>query len=79
MKSYKDLDDWKKSMQLVKEVYLITKAFPKKELYGLTSQIKQTVVSIPANIAEKVLGEITKKILHNFYIFPEVHYMSLKL
>jgi four helix bundle protein len=78
MKSYKNLDGWKKSMQLVKEVYLITKSFPKEELYGLTSQIKRAVVSIPANIAEG-LGEITKRILLNFYIFPEVPYMSLKL
>ncbi len=60
MKSYKDLDGWKKSMQLVKEVYLITKAFPKKELYGLTSQIKRAVVSIPANIA-KGIGRNYKK------------------
>ncbi len=75
MKSYKDLDGWKKSMQLVKEIYIITKTFPKEELYGLTSQIKQAVVSIPANKL-KVLGETTKRILLNFYIFPEVHYMS---
>ena len=54
MKSYKDLDAWKKSMQLVKEVYLLTKGFPKDELYGLTSHIKRAAVSIPANIAEGI-------------------------
>ncbi len=68
MKSYKDLDGWKKSMQLVKEIYIITKTFPKEELYGLTSQIKQAVVSIPANKL-KVLGETTKRILLNFIYF----------
>jgi four helix bundle protein len=54
MQSYKNLEGWKKSMQLVKEVYLIIKNFPKEELYGLTSQIKRAAVSIPANIAEGV-------------------------
>jgi four helix bundle protein len=54
MKSYKNLDGWKKSMQLVKDVYLIIKDFPKEELYGLTSQIKRAAVSIPANIAEGI-------------------------
>jgi len=54
MKSYKNLEGWKKSMQLVKEVYLLVKSFPKEELYGLTSQIKRSAVSIPANIAEGI-------------------------
>ncbi len=38
-------------MQLVKEVYLLVKNFTKEELYGLTSQIKRSAVSIPANVA----------------------------
>ena len=54
MKSYKDLDGWKKSMQLVKDVYLLIKSFPKEELYGLTTQIKRAAVSVPANIAEGI-------------------------
>ncbi len=54
MQSYKNLEAWKRSMQLVKEVYLLIKHFPKEELYGLTSQIKRAAVSIPANIAEGI-------------------------
>lgn len=54
MKSYKELDAWKKSMELVKHVYLLIKTFPKEELYGLTSQVKRAAVSVPANIAEGI-------------------------
>ena len=60
MGSYKDLDTWKNAMQLVKEVYLLTKKFPKEEMYALTAQIKRAVVSVPSNIAEG-LGRQYKK------------------
>ena len=52
MTGYKKLEAWKKSMQLVKEIYLLTKSFPKEELYALTSQTKRAAVSVPCNIAE---------------------------
>jgi four helix bundle protein len=52
MANYKTLDAWKQSMQLVKEVYILTKVFPKEELYALTSQTKRAAVSVPDNIAE---------------------------
>ena len=52
MTSYKKLEVWKKSMQLVKQVYLLTKKYPKEELFALTSQTKRAAVSIPSNIAE---------------------------
>jgi four helix bundle protein len=52
MTGYKNLEAWKKSMQLVKEIYLLTKTFPKEELYALTSQTKRAAVSVPCNIAE---------------------------
>ena len=60
MRNYKDLDAWKNAMQLVKEVYLLTKKFPKEELYALTSQTKRAAVSVPSNIAEG-LGRQYKK------------------
>ena len=52
MKSYRDLIIWQKSMRLVTRIYLITKELPKNELYGLTSQIRRSSISLPSNIAE---------------------------
>jgi four helix bundle protein len=52
MSSYKDLTVWKKSIDLCEEIYIKTEAFPKNEMYGLTSQIRRCAVSIPSNIAE---------------------------
>ena len=52
MKTYRDLIVWQKSMSLVLFVYNETKSFPKEEVYGLTSQIRRSTVSIPSNIAE---------------------------
>lgn len=43
---------WQKSMELAIEVYKLTKDFPREEVYGLTSQIRRSAVSIPSNIAE---------------------------
>ena len=50
--SHKDLKLWQESMILVEDVYKIAASFPKEEMFGLTSQIKRSVVSIPSNIAE---------------------------
>lgn len=52
MKTHKDLDVWKKAMELVVSVYKTTSSFPREEIYGLTSQIRRAAVSIPSNIAE---------------------------
>ena len=59
MTNYKNLEAWKKSMELVREVYILTKKYPKEELYALkeelyalTSQTKRAAISVPANIAE---------------------------
>jgi four helix bundle protein len=50
--SFKDLLVWKQAMELAKDCYLLTRSFPKEEIYGLTSQIRRASSSIPANIAE---------------------------
>ena len=52
VRTHKDLDVWKKSIEFVTEIYSVTASFPKSELYGLTSQIRRAAVSIPSNIAE---------------------------
>jgi four helix bundle protein len=49
---FRDLDVWQRSMDLVIEVYRITRAFPQSELYGLTAQMRRAAASVPANIAE---------------------------
>lgn len=49
---HKDLEAWKKSIELVKEIYEITSKFPNTEIYGLTSQMRRCAVSIPSNLAE---------------------------
>ena len=52
VKSYQDLIVWQKAMDLVTEIYRITKNFPKEEIYGLTNQMRRAAISIPSNIAE---------------------------
>jgi four helix bundle protein len=52
IRSYRDLDAWKLSMQLVKECYRVTARFPRTEQFGLSQQLQRAAVSIPSNIAE---------------------------
>ena len=68
MATHKNLNVWKKSMQLVTLVYQYTKLFPKEELYGLASQMRRAAVSIPSNIAEGYGRASDKELLHFLYI-----------
>jgi len=52
MHNFRNLDVWKKSIQLTKIIYLTTKDFPNYEQWGITSQIRRSAVSISSNIAE---------------------------
>ena len=52
IRSYRDLNVWKASMELVCEVYEVTRNFPDTERYALTSQMRRCAISIPSNIAE---------------------------
>ena len=63
VKSYRDLRVWQQGRVLVKEVYRAVKSFPKEEIYGLTSQIKRSAVSIPSNIAEGSSRRSTQEFL----------------
>lgn len=49
---YKELQVWQKAMDLVVEIYKISKLLPKEETYGISDQIRRAAVSIPSNIAE---------------------------
>ena len=66
--SHKDLDAWKKSMDFVEEIYKLTKCFPDDEKFGLTSQIRRSVVSIPSNIAEGAARKNDKEFIQFLYI-----------
>lgn len=50
--SYEHLKIWQEGIILSSDIYLITKNFPKEEVYGLISQLRRAVISIPTNIAE---------------------------
>ena len=52
IKNFQDLRIWQKGIEVVRDTYILTKKFPKEELYALTSQMKRSAVSIPSNIAE---------------------------
>ena len=52
IRSHRDLIAWQKAMDLVVNVYSLSKSFPPEELYALTKQVRRAVTSVPANIAE---------------------------
>lgn len=68
MTSHKELKVWQKGIELVKMIYSATDSFPKTELFGLTSQIRRSAVSIPSNIAEGAGRNSEKELIHFLYI-----------
>ena len=62
--SFRDLTVWQLGMQLTEQVYRLTADFPKSEIYGLSSQMRRSAVSIPSNIAEGQGRDSTKEFLH---------------
>lgn len=65
MNNYKELKVWQKAVELAVKVYESTRAFPREEVYGLTSQIRRCAVSVASNIAEGA-GRNSKKDFNNF-------------
>ena len=64
MRRHHDLKAWKSAIRLVKGVYSATAAFPREEVYGLTSQMRRAAISVPSNIAEGAARGGTKEFLH---------------
>ena len=67
-RNFKNIKAWQYADDLAVLVYSKTKSFPKEELYGITSQLRRAVVSIPTNIAEGANREHKKEYLHFLYI-----------
>jgi len=67
MKSHKDLDVWKVSMEMVAEIYKLTEKFPKHELYGLTSQLRRAAISIASNISEGAARQTKREFVQFLY------------
>lgn len=63
-RNFKNIKAWQYADDLAVLVYSKTKSFPREELYGITSQLRRAVVSIPANIAEGANREHKKEYLH---------------
>jgi four helix bundle protein len=78
-RDFKNIKAWQYADDLAVLVYSKTKSFPKEELYGLTSQLRRAVVSVPTNIAEGASREHKKVYLHFLYVarssIAEVEYL----
>lgn len=68
MASYKELKVWKKAIDLTVKIYQLCKYLPKEETFGLSDQMRRSVVSIPSNIAEGQARNSTKDFIRFLYI-----------
>ena len=68
VRSYRDLIAWQKAMDLAIAIYRVTEAFPAREQFGLTNQMRRASVSIPSNIAEGQGRGTTKDYVHFLHI-----------
>ena len=65
---HKNLDVWQAGIQLAEEIYKVSSHFPKEELYGLTSQLRRSAISIPSNIAEGAARSGDREFIQFLYI-----------
>jgi four helix bundle protein len=76
---FRNIKAWKYADDLVLSIYSVTKCFPKEEIYGITSQLRRSAVSVAANIAEGATRQNKKEYLHFLYIakasLAEVDYL----
>jgi four helix bundle protein len=75
--TYEDLKVWRRAMDLVVSIYRCTSTFPKQEVYGLTSQMRRSAVSIPSNIAEGK-GRYSRKELLQFLFHSRGSLLELR-
>ena len=68
IKSYKDLRIWQFGIEIVESIYKLTEAFPKEEVYVLTSQMRRASISIPSNIAEGFARQYNREYIQFVYI-----------
>ena len=68
MTGYENLDVWKKSIDMVTEVYVLVKLLPKDETYALSDQMRRSAVSVPSNIAEGSSRNSKKEFVQFLYI-----------
>jgi four helix bundle protein len=68
VKTHRDLDVWRTAIDLAKEIYEVTRHYPKEEVFGLVAQMRRCAVSIPSNIAEGAARNSRKEFLQFLHI-----------
>ena len=68
IQNFKDLRIWQKGIEIVEDIYRMTKNYPKDETYGLSSQMRRSAVSIPSNIAEGFARRSNKEFRHFLFV-----------
>lgn len=68
MKSHKDLEVWRTSIDLARDIYELTREYPKEEQYGIVTQMRRAAVSFASNIAEGAARQGNKEFLQFLYI-----------
>jgi four helix bundle protein len=68
IRNFRDLEIWKKGMEIVRDTYGATRSFPRDEVFGLTSQMRRSAVSIPSNVAEGFNRFHNKEYGHFLYV-----------
>jgi len=61
---HRKLDVWKKSLLFAKKIYFVTSKYPSSEIYGLVSQMRRAIISVPSNLAEGAARKGKKEFLY---------------